>query len=206
MKPGDRLPPERELAAQFGVSRTAIREALRSLETLGYIDSRVGGGTFIRQITIDNVMQPFSTVLEQDDRLIPDLMEVRYLLEAEIARLAAERADADDLAKLENAIEYQRNEFDEGKIGIEGDNRFHEALAEAAKNTAMKSMCYLCRDLLSQSRENALSGMKDRYETLTHHTDILRAVNASDPALAGELMRFHIHQAYQNVTHKFIER
>ena len=200
LKPGDRLPPERVMAVELGVSRTAIREALRSLETLGYIGSRVGGGTYVKRITLENVMLPFSAVLENDGRLIPDLMEVRLLLEAEMARLAALRSVPSDIESLEEAIRFQAQEFDEGKIGIEGDDRFHEALAEAAKNVALKSICYMCRDLLSKSRESALNSMADRRDTIRHHADILRAINAGDAALAAELMRYHIDQAYINVT------
>jgi len=76
LKPGDRLPTERELSAQLQVSRTAIREALRAIELMGIIDSRVGGGTYIKEMTLDSLMDPFAGVLIKNDRLIIELIEV----------------------------------------------------------------------------------------------------------------------------------
>lgn len=117
LKPGDKLPPERELAAQLNVSRTAIREALRSLETMGFIESRVGGGTFIKEITLDNVIDPFSTFLAQDKKLIVELIDVRLLLEVEMARLAALEINDEKVAMIEKSLNLMDEEIKKGQMG-----------------------------------------------------------------------------------------
>src|SRR6056297_3128640 len=95
--PGQRLPPERELSEELGVSRTSIREALRALETMGYLESKVGvgGGTYVKEVTFSNIVSPFSATLLQNDDFIVELLEVRLVLEIEVARLAATRRTDD---------------------------------------------------------------------------------------------------------------
>jgi len=83
LRPGDRLPPERALAEEYGVSRTAIREALRSLEMMGCVESHVGEGTFIKSPSLQNIVDPFSILLTQNRQLGSELIEVRLILETE---------------------------------------------------------------------------------------------------------------------------
>jgi len=199
LKPGDRLPPERELAIQLNVSRTAIREALRSLESMGFIESRVGGGTFIKEITLDNVIDPFSSVLTQDKKLIMELIEVRRLLETEIARLAARKINPEKVKAIEKTLSIMETEIESGGIGLEGDNAFHNELAYAAENLAMEKILSMCSELLNTTREAALKSMKDPRIGLKHHREILEAVKAGDEEKAAELMKKHLMEAYKNV-------
>jgi len=200
LKPGDKLPPERELAVLLGVSRTAIREALRSMEMMGFIQSRVGGGTFVRRVTVENILQPLSGVLSGDERLIAELMEVRYLLEGEIARLAALRASTTDVERMELALEAQKTAIISGDIGLESDTLFHENLAVAAKNLALEKITLLCRDLLTASRKAALENMDDVGDTIAHHQAMIHAIKSGDANLAEASMHFHLNEAYKNVT------
>ena len=199
LKPGDRLPTERALATQLKVSRTAIREALRALELMGFIESKVGEGTFVREITMNNVISPFSALLMQDERLMTELIEVRMLLETEIARLAARRVTPEKAASIEASLGMMAEEINKGVIGIAGDNAFHNALAQAADNAAMSKILGLCGDLLSSSREMALTRMKDQRVGLAHHREIYRAVVEGDEELAATLMKHHLSEAYKNV-------
>jgi len=199
LKPGDRLPTERALAVQLKVSRTAIREALRALELMGFIQSRVGEGTFVREITMKNVISPFSTLLSQDIQLVSELIEVRMLLEAEVARLAARRITPEKAELIEDALELMAREIADGELGILGDNAFHDALAAAADNTALSRILSLCGDLIRTSREAALTSMKDRRVGLAHHREIYRAVLERDEELAASLMKHHLEEAYKNV-------
>ncbi|MCD6397239.1 MAG: FadR family transcriptional regulator, partial [Spirochaetaceae bacterium] len=98
-KTGDQLPSERELSELFQVSRASVREALRVLGTLGFLDSRVGigGGTFVKKISIDALLNPFSEILGNEKELIIEMFEFRRILETEIARLAALRRTEEDL-------------------------------------------------------------------------------------------------------------
>ena len=199
LKPGDRLPTERELAVQLNVSRTAIREALRSLEMMGFIESKVGEGTFIKEITLNNVIDPFSSILFQDKKLMAELIEVRLLLETEIAKLAARKITLAKAADIEKSLDLMEHEIAQGGIGIKGDNQFHNALAAAAENTAMSKILSMCGDLLNSTREAALKSMKDTRIGLKHHRDIFEAVKAGDEEKAVALMKNHLEEAYKNI-------
>jgi GntR family transcriptional regulator, transcriptional repressor for pyruvate dehydrogenase complex len=199
LKPGDRLPPERELAGQFHVSRTAIREALRALELMGFIDSKVGGGTFIRQVTLSNVIDPFSVLLAQDKKLILELIEVRQLLETELAKLAAHRIDDRKTAEIRAALDLMKDEIARGEIGIAGDNAFHDAVARAAENTAMARILAMCGDLLSYTRQATLTMPGQPQKSLADHQRIFEAIAAKDDPTAGRLMKEHLEKAQKNL-------
>lgn len=199
LKPGDKLPPERELAVQLNVSRTAIREALRSLEMMGFINSKVGGGTYIRQVTLDNVILPFSSILSQDKKLMMELIEVRMLLESEIAKLAARRINKDKVAAIEDSLKLMEKEIAEGKIGLRGDNAFHDALALAAENSAMSKILNMCGDLLSSTREATLKIPGQPAKTIMDHKAIFQAVRDGDEMKAEERMKEHLEKAHRNL-------
>jgi GntR family transcriptional repressor for pyruvate dehydrogenase complex len=199
LKPGDKLPPERELAAQLNVSRTAIREALRSLETMGFIESRVGGGTFIKEITLDNVIDPFSTFLAQDKKLIVELIDVRLLLEVEMARLAALEINDEKVAMIEKSLNLMDEEIKKGQMGLNGDNEFHSAIAQAAANTAMMKILNLCGDLLSSTREATLKIPGQPEKSLADHKNIFEAIRNGDSAKAAKLMKDHLEKAQRNL-------
>jgi GntR family transcriptional regulator, transcriptional repressor for pyruvate dehydrogenase complex len=195
LKPGDRLPPEKKLAEDMDVSRTAIREALRSLESMGYIRSKVGGGTYIDSITLQSAMGPFSAVLSQDHKLIEDLLEVRRLLETRIAFLAAEKIDAEKSQRLQAALDAMRGQIDAGGNGLEGDDAFHLALADAAGNEAMKIILGMCGLLITASREATLSIPGQPRNSLTDHEGIFEAVSRGESAEAQARMDAHLLKA-----------
>lgn len=199
LKPGDRLPPERKLAEDLNVSRTAIREALRSLETMGYINSKVGGGTYINAITLGNVMNPFSAILSQNKKLIVELLEVRMLLETEIARLAAMRITPQKIQALQKAIDNMRSEIAAGRTGLHADSEFHNALAVASENEALKLILDMCGDLLTQTREVTLSIPGQPEITLKDHEQIFEAVRKGDSSLAARRMKQHLVDAQRNL-------
>ncbi|MGH2395301.1 MAG: FadR/GntR family transcriptional regulator, partial [Candidatus Limnocylindria bacterium] len=97
LKSGDQLPPERDLASKFVVSRTSVREALRALESLGFVEIRPGEGTFVRQVSVEELIEPLALVLAAQREAIGDLFEARRLLEPAIAGLAARRATPDEV-------------------------------------------------------------------------------------------------------------
>ena len=205
LKPGDKLPPERQLAEELNVSRTAIREALRSLESMGYIESKVGGGTFIREISLDNALLPFSAVLSKDKNLIKELLEVRQLLESEIALLASKRASEEDIERMEAALDLMRQEIDSGEIGLRGDNAFHNALAIASQNMAMSKILGLCDELLSKSRESTLRIPGQPAKSLEDHASIFNAIKDKDHLLAQQLMKQHMIKAQENYRDQYLQ-
>jgi len=199
LKPGDKLPTERELASQLKVSRTAIREALRSLELMGLIDSKVGNGTYIREISLDSLMGTFAGVLKQNERLTMELIEVRMLLEVETAKLAAKRRSEENLKAMEKALELIEKEIEQGELGFEGDNAFHAELTNAAENLALSSINNLCGELLSSTRKAALMALDNPRTSLEYHRKIYKAVKNQDAEEAGRYMREHLEVAYNNL-------
>jgi len=198
LQPGDKLPSERQLAEDLQVSRTAIREALRSMESMGYIESKVGGGTFIKSISLTNVLAPFSAMLSQDDKLIKELLEVRQLLESEIAGLAAKRITNQKIEKIEKPLIEMEEEIARGENGLKGENGFHSALAEAAENSAMSKILEMCGELLSRSRESTLRIEGQPSKSLQDHREIFEAVKSGDREKASQLMKNHLIKAQDN--------
>jgi GntR family transcriptional repressor for pyruvate dehydrogenase complex len=199
LKPGDRLPTERDIAVELNVSRTAIREALRSMEMMGFIESKVGEGTFIKKITLNNVIDPFSFILCQDKKLIMELIEVRLLLEVEVAKLAARKINDEKAVDILRSLNLMENEIENGGIGIKGDNEFHNSLAKAAENTALSKILNMCGDLLNSTREAALKSMRDTRIGLSQHREIYFAVKEGNEKKATELMKKHLKEAYKNI-------
>ena len=195
LKPGEKLPPERQLAEELNVSRTSIREALRTLEMMGYLESKVGisGGTFVKEVTMETVVSPFSQLLVRNGNYITDLLETRLVLEIEVARLAALRRGDEDLVRIENAVKNMEAEIKEGGTGINGDNEFHRALGAAAHNDVLLNMVRMCGDLMEVQREEHLTnldGEPDR--ALRSHKAICKAVREKNEEKAQSLMRKHI--------------
>jgi GntR family transcriptional repressor for pyruvate dehydrogenase complex len=200
LKPGDRLPSERELAARLRVSRTAVREALRSLESMGLIESRVGGGTFIRRVTLGNMIDSYAGILTLDSKLILELLEIRFLLEGEVARLAARRINGDKIKDIQASLDLMESEIREGAPGLQGDNAFHAALARASDNEALSLLLGMCGDLLSSTRLATLRIPGQPEKSLQDHIDIFEAVCSGDEALAAARMQEHLTKAQKNLT------
>lgn len=195
LKPGDRLPSERTLAEKYGVSRTAIREALRSMEMMGCVESRVGEGTFIKSPSLSNIVDPFSMVMSRNGKLDTDLIEVRLILETEVAAMAAQRRTEAQLDALKQSIDDMRADIEGGGNGVASDDRFHSILVEACGNEAMSVMLNMCAGLLSRTRPITQSIKGVPKIALKDHAAICAAVEAQDERLARKLMKTHLNRA-----------
>src|SRR5690554_1762942 len=134
LKEGDRLPPERQLAQSFDVSRASLRDAIRQLEMLGYVDVRQGNGTIIRMPDATTVSQPFRSLLSGHPHLAVDLLEFRHLLEPQAAALAAQRCTPEFAQRLRDALAAQRELADSGKRLHSLDLEFHQLIANITGN------------------------------------------------------------------------
>ena len=203
-KTGDQLPSERELSELFQVSRASIREALRVLGTLGFLDSRVGvgGGTFVKKISIDALINPFSEILGNEKELIIEMLEFRRILETEIARLAALRRTEEDIARMESSLDLMREDIKNGGIGIEGDTAFHDALAAACKNNVFEKMLLMAKGLLVKTRQTTLKLKGQPEKGLQDHIKIFNAVKKGDSKLSLKLMMEHIVKAQADAAGK----
>jgi GntR family transcriptional repressor for pyruvate dehydrogenase complex len=195
LKEGDQLPAERELAQQFGVSRTAVREAIKALHEKGLVDAFPGRGTFITSGNSNSMRQSLDRILKsgQSDGAA-HLVEIREILEPEIAALAAERADDQDLATMRDAVGVMDNAREDADAYIEADLDFHLALAEAAGNPFILSLIDSIVGLLREQRMRTfyVDGGPDRGQF--HHKRILDAVERRDSRGAREAMGAHLRQ------------
>ena len=190
--PGDQIPPERELAERFRVSRTSVREALRALEMQGVIDSRQGGGTFVRTADTEALVPPLAAAILRGRQELAEVLEVRELIEPGIARSAAQRASSEHVAQLEALLERQRVCIAEGRSFVDEDTAFHYTLAQAADNHILLRLHNLILDLLRESRQSYLH-VPDRPQlSLRGHEAILNAIKAHDPQAAYDASLEHI--------------
>ncbi|MFI5112186.1 MAG: FadR/GntR family transcriptional regulator [Terriglobales bacterium] len=156
MKAGDRLPPERQLAEMFGVSRSSIRDAIRTLEMSGLVEARQGLGTVVREPSADAMVNPLTQVLVQKRKLVSELLDVRKMIEPPLAARAAVHATADEVAEMGNILRRQEEKMRGGELAIEEDNDFHYAIALAADNSVVLKVLDVLMDLLRDTRERSL--------------------------------------------------
>jgi GntR family transcriptional regulator, transcriptional repressor for pyruvate dehydrogenase complex len=191
-KSGDRLPPERELAEKFVVSRTSVREALRALESLGLIDIRPGEGTFVREVSIDALIGPLALVMTSQREAIGELFEARRVLEPAIAALAASRATPDEVQEMERILEDQAREIAEGRTGLAQDAAFHAAIGTASHNRAITRLVHAIMDLLTQSREESINTPGRPTRSHQDHRRIVQAIARRNSAAARQAMLDHL--------------
>jgi GntR family transcriptional regulator, transcriptional repressor for pyruvate dehydrogenase complex len=192
LKTGDRLPPERELAEKFVVSRTSVREALRALESLGLIESRPGEGTFVRQVSVDALVGPLALMMTSQREAIGELFEARRVLEPAIAALAASRATPEEVQEMERILESQAREVAAGRTGLAEDAAFHTAIGAAAHNHAITRIVHAIMDLLTQSREESLNTPGRPTRSHQDHRRILQAIARRNPSAARQAMLDHL--------------
>jgi GntR family transcriptional repressor for pyruvate dehydrogenase complex len=199
LKPGDQLPAERELAQRFGVSRTAVREAVKVLREKGLVEAYSGRGTFITDGTSQAIRQSLDLMIKiGQPEGSTHLVEVREILEPEIAALAAVRGEESHLAAMREAIAVMDRSRQDQDAFIEADLDFHLALAEAAANPLILSLIDSIVGLLREQRMGIfdVNGGPERGQF--HHKRILEAVERRDPVNAREAMRAHLQQVRED--------
>jgi GntR family transcriptional repressor for pyruvate dehydrogenase complex len=199
---GDRLPTERELAEQFQASRTAVREAMKILAQRGLIEMRPGRGTIVIDGAHQALQNSIGLVLKLNLREVggsENLVEVREILETQIAALATTRATEQDIAAMQEAIRQMDENIENADAFIDADNRFHEALALATHNTLILLLLNSIVHLLSEQRKLIFSTEGGPQRGQFHHRRILDAVTAHDPDAACNAMRAHLHQVRADV-------
>jgi GntR family transcriptional repressor for pyruvate dehydrogenase complex len=194
LKPGERLPPERELAATFHVSRSSLRDAIRVLEVMGLLEPRQGEGTVVRDPSAESLVHPLATILAQKRGLVGELLDFRKILEPPLAARAAIRASQEELENFEEILKRQKEKVDRGELAVEEDSEFHYAIAHAARNSVIVKVLDVFMDLLRESRERSLQVDGRSRKSLAGHRRILRAILKRDAAAAGTAMRRHIEQ------------
>ncbi len=193
LQPGDRLPSERDLVVKLAVSRTSIREALRSLENRGLLEVKPGEGAFVRELPLETVIDPLAGTL-LNRRSLLELLEVRRILEPGIAALAAQRVQAGDidemkriLAEIEQRLGNRR--YDDAAKSIIS---FHKVITRATGNSLVQRLMDTISGLLSASIRETLRIRGRPGRSLKSHRLILAAIESKDPVAAREIMLTHL--------------
>ncbi len=203
LRSGDRLPTERELAEQFQVSRTAVREAMKILAQKGLVDMRPGRGTIVIDGSHEAMQDSIGLVMKLKLGEVggsDSLVEVRGILETEIAALAAARATEKEIAAMREAIEVMDASLNDADAFITADNRFHEALAQATQNALIIILVKSIVNLLSEQRKQVFQVEGGPQRGQVHHKRILDNVMRRDPDAARAAMRSHLRQVREDVS------
>ena len=196
LKPGDKLPPERELAQGMGVSRPTLREAINRLVDRGLLEHHQGQGTFVAAPEQRKKQNPLSALMDGHEATLPELLEVRLALESNAAMLAARRATSEDIANLEKCYLEMKNRVRKNQHDIGDDVFFHMAIAYAGKNQVQTYLMKHIHDLVRHGIRQSLAGLWTRPgqvdKILGQHCDVLQAIRKHEADVAFEAMRHHI--------------
>ncbi|MFL6008491.1 MAG: FadR/GntR family transcriptional regulator [Rubrobacteraceae bacterium] len=192
LRPGERLPPERELVGRLGVSRTVVREALNLLEARGLISIEHGRGAVVSGGSTRAVRDTLGLLLRVRPKALWELLEIREILEVEISGLAAERAREDDVREMRGQLDRMGSLIDAPEGYVDADVEFHALLARSTGNEVLLTMLDPIVELLRASREVSASRPGSARRALREHEEILHCVEAGDAGGARERMRVHL--------------
>jgi GntR family transcriptional repressor for pyruvate dehydrogenase complex len=195
LRPGDRLAPERELALQVGVSRTSVRAGLRSLAAMGIVKTRRGAGTFITAGPPALISEPLRLVAKMHGLSLGGLFEVRRVLEAGTAALAADRATPEQIATISDEVTGMYSALDDPHLFLDYDLRFHRAISAAANNPMLGAIIEAVAGIFFEQRRATIERAHNLRESADMHRTIYQAIRARDPERARQAMEEHVRQA-----------
>ncbi len=205
LKSGDQLPSERELTEIFKVSRTTVREAIRTLESMKLLQCRQGNGTYVLATSEEALIQPLAAALFNAKDDIRDIFYIRKVIEPHVAELAAENATVEEIDELDEILRKQEACIVNGNNSVESDSAFHNLLASATKNRVMERLMIALVDLLRQSREKSLTDDDEddnrSTRSLEGHRRVLDAIRRGDCNGARESMLQHLEAIERIVFH-----
>jgi len=192
LKPGQQLPPERELAAMLGVGRPAVREAIRGLALLGLLRIRQGEGTFVGKLETRELLEPLEMIIDLNAGTLEALFDARLIIETGVAALAATHMAEEELERLSHNVEDEARLLSDPAAFAAADVEFHEAIIEACDNPFLQSIAGSLYMLGKKSRTITSRIPATLERSLQDHRDILVALKARDPQGASEAMRNHL--------------
>jgi len=202
LKPGDKLPSERELAEMLQVSRSSIRDAIRGLELVGLVEPRQGAGTIVREPS-QSSLNPFGNALERRQELVGELLDFRKMLEPPLAARAAAHATPEEISEMEEILQRQEEKQERGEAAIAEDAEFHYSVALASGNSVVLKVLDILMDLLRDTRERSLQVEGRAQKSLAGHRRILAAIKRHDAESAKSAMRRHIEDVEEIVLNRF---
>lgn len=194
LSPGDRLPPERDLAKLLGVSRPTLRAGIRSLATVGILQSRQGAGTFVAERgespTLDG--SPLRMLSALHGFTTDEMFEARLSLEMSIAAMAADRATSEQMTQMAEQITGMYASLDDPEQYLVHDMKFHQTIAAASNNRILTSLMNMVATILFDSRSKTVKRARDLKESAEQHHNIYRALRERDPEAARRAMYDHL--------------
>lgn len=199
LKPGDKLLAERDLAEKLQVSRVSVREAIRALEMLGFVEIRPGDGTFVRDTNTDDIIRPLAMFLAVERSSLLDMFEVRRIFEAATAGLAAERATPEEVDQIGQLLEKMKESINlqDSEKGEEFDTAFHYAVAEATHNSLLTKLFRTVSEEFAKAvsiarRQLFLDSTDNAQRIVDQHTRVFEAIKAGHAAVAADAMLEHL--------------
>ncbi|MEW6137565.1 MAG: FadR/GntR family transcriptional regulator [Thermodesulfobacteriota bacterium] len=208
-KVGDRLPSERDLVEQMGVSRPSIREAIQLLELQGMVETVHGGGSVVRNIAEQDIQKPIETFLREDRQRVLELTHVRAFMEKWAARQAASQRSEEELERMGRYLREMEKDFDRGRVRPDIDFKFHSEIAAATHNTIfvhlMDSIHQLVKYSVQVHREEVFLARESQEIILNHHRKIFSAIRNRLPETAESAMAEHLEFVVREYTKKFLQ-
>lgn len=191
---GEKLPSETELAERFGVSRITVREAIRIMEILGLVKTYRGKGTIVVAVTSEEAKKRFSNLSLFKTKDMAKLLEVRAIIEPEVAARAARDASEEEISRIELALSEMLSDIEKGGVGAKGDIKFHNEICRSIKNDILSRLMESIMTMIEQSMHVTLNIMGRPKISYKEHLEILKAIRSHDSnRRAREAMRHHLH-------------
>jgi GntR family transcriptional repressor for pyruvate dehydrogenase complex len=196
LKPGDSLPSEREIAQQMGVSRPPLREALKTLECLGFIEIKQRRKSIVKSVADFSFQNPLAKVIQGDDVMVVQLLKVRKILESWAASEASRLATEENIRTLEAVYRELERDFQDDELGVDADVRFHLSIYQATQNTVLSHIASTLLALLHQTqrvtRQVMFQEKMNKERLLQQHAAILAAIRERSPERASEAILTHL--------------
>lgn len=199
LKPGDSLPAEREIALKLGVSRPPLREALKTLECLGFIEIRHRRKSVVSSVADFSLRDPLAKVIRDDTGMVVQLLAVRKILESWAAAEASRMATEENIGTLETVYRELERDFENDELGVDADVRFHLSIYHATQNTVLSHIASTLLELLYQAqrvtRQVMFTETVNKERLLKQHAAILAAIRGRNPQKATEAVLTHLDYA-----------
>ncbi len=192
LSPGDKLMGEREMAEALGVSRTTLREALRTLELFGLVEIKHGEGTFIKNHHLNHIITPLALALSVEPNSIDEIWETRTYLEVDCAGLAAERITNEYLEQLADVIDELKSEVNDSSIYCRADLRFHNIIAQASQNSFMARLIQTFSRYIYEMMERFFQDSNFLKQSLDEHIKIYESIKERNVQNARASMKEHL--------------
>lgn len=192
LKPGQKLPPERELSAMLEVSRPSLREALRALSLLGVLKIRQGGGVYVSALDPESLLAPLHFFVSLNEKNVEDLFEARLVIESENARIAALKISKEDIVRLKKCVDFETHEMNDQDKFIQSDVEFHRIINESVDNAFLNRFATSLHILGKASREitGHIPGVIE--QSLKDHERIVEAIESGNGDAAAKAMKEHL--------------